>query len=243
MGELFGITGDGWIAISTFASAAAIVLGIVYGARQFLREQEARDVRRYLIEEGAWKLQGSLERLLQTIRQNHVMAHHLVRIVRDLPRGHPGVPSVEDLPRLLILEPAALTFDAIRPASRLLDCGELGALVTSAFATLYNVHTILHFEVEQSVRTYYSSDVLASQVDHQSLVKSLQDLIEGQHQKAEKFGELPGWLEDAGLRAQELRISKFTDISRVQNDETIKGLADKIGDLWKELQAAEADSK
>lgn len=154
-GELWGISADGWIAIATIFSGFAVLLsgvavlyGIIRGARQFLGEQEAADVRRYLVENGAWRLKASLDRLLQTVRINYSTSMHLLRLARDLPVGTTGAPRVEDLPRLFPMNPSEFAFDAIRPASRVLNCQDLGALATKAFARLHSVHAILTAEVE-----------------------------------------------------------------------------------------------
>jgi hypothetical protein len=236
LGELLGITADGWIAIATFVSAIIVALGIVYGAHQFVRQQEARDVRHYLIEDGAWKLQASLDRLLRTIRLNYVIAGHLLRTVRDVPKSHPFAPKGEDLPRLLPLDPTALNFEAIGPTSRLLNCQELGALVTKAFGVLYNIHVDFIVQVEQSIRTYYSAQYVPPTADQKQLVSQLTDLIDAQYKHAEEFADLPRWIEDAALRAQELRVTRFGDISRIHNDDTIKRLANSVRDMWRRLE-------
>jgi hypothetical protein len=241
LGDLFGITADGWIAIATFVSGGAILAGIWYGARQLIREQEARDVRRYLIEDGAWKLQASLDRLLQVIRLNYVTAGHLLRIVRDLPRGHPGAPRLEDLPSLLPLEATVLNFEAIRPTSRLLDCEDFGALMTHAFAVLYNIHADFLLQVEHSIRTYYSADQVPAGIEAQ-LLDSLGRLLVERYRRAEEFGDLPGWLEDAALRAQELHLARFTDITRIRNDDTIKRLAQNMTDMWQRERSSHRES-
>jgi len=228
---LWGITADGWIAIATLSSGAAVLLGIVYGARQFLREQEARDVRRYLVEEGAWKLQGSLDGLLGVIRQNYSTSLQLLRTLRDLPKGHPGAPRTEDLPRLLPVPDEGRAFEAIRPTSRLLGCEELGAVATHAYAALHSVHGIIASEVEQSIRTYYSSTTSLTKDQHAQLVQGLSDVIQKRYFEAEEWRELPGWLEDAGLRVQELRVSRFKDIGRLHKDKKVRELAKNIRDL------------
>jgi hypothetical protein len=241
LGELLGITGDGWIAIATFVSGVAVVIGIIYGARQFIREQEARDVRRYLIEDGAWKLKASLERLLETIRLNYVIAHHLLRTVRDVPRGHPLAPRAESLPRLIALEGTTPNFEAIGATSRLLDCQELGALMTHAFGVLYNIHTDFLVQVEPSIRTYYSAQEVPKGTQTQ-LVGGLSDLLNKHYRQAEELKDLPGWLEDAALRAQELRVTRFSDIDRIHNDDTIKRLAQNVRDMWRRLEASGSES-
>lgn len=234
-GELWGITAEGWVAIATLAGGIAVLIGIVISTRQFLTEQEAQDVRRYLVEQGAWKLKASVDRLIQIVTMNHGTAMHQVRLLRDLAVGQPGAPSPDDLPRLLPFSPDEFALDAIRPASRVLNCEELGPVATSAFARLYNVNTTMLAEVEQSVRTYYSGKTPLSDDERKELAERLFTLTDREAKRAWEFLKLPAWLEDAGLRIQELRIKRFSDIDRLHKDKTIRNLASNVRDFLKEF--------
>lgn len=241
--DFWGITADGWVAIATLIGAAAVVLsglaviGVAwYGTRRFLGEQEVRDVRRYLVEEGAWKLKESLDGTLQTVRLNYGQCLHLLRHLRDLSVGHPGAPSLEDLPRLFPMDPREFAFDAIRPASIVLHNVELGSVATSAFAQIFNTNAIFTNEVEYSVRKYYSGEMVLSDDERKELYDTLSSILQERYFDAEKFLELPGWLEEAGLRVQKMRVSSFGEIEKIQEDPVIVGLGGKIKKMFETLQ-------
>ena len=243
MGDFWGITADGWVAIATLIGAAAVVLsglaviGVAwYGTRRFLGEQEARDVRRYLVDEGVWKLKESLDRTLQTVRLNYGQCLHLLRLLRDLPAGHPGAPRLEDLPRLFPMDPREFAFDAIRPASLVLHNIEFGPVATSAFARIFSTNGIFANEVEQSVRTYYSGELVLSDDQRRELYERLSSLAKERYYAAEKFLEPPGWLEDAGLRIQIMRVSSFDEIEEIQKDPTIVGLGGNVREMYEALE-------
>ncbi|MCH8009123.1 MAG: hypothetical protein IIC91_09680 [Chloroflexi bacterium] len=237
-GELWGITAEGWIAIATLfgglavlASGGAVLYGIMRGAQQFLGEREAADVQRYLVEEGVWKLKASLDRTLQTVRLNYAQCLHLLRHVRDFPAGNPGAPSLEDLPRLFPMDPQDFAFDAIRPASTVLYNVELNSLATSAFVQIFGTNAIFENEVEYSIRKYYSDETLLSENQRKKLYDSLSKLTNERYFEAEKFLELPGWLEEAGLRVQKMRVSNFGEIDQVQRDPVIVALGKKVSEM------------
>lgn len=234
-GELWWFTAEGWIAIATIfsgiavlASGAAIVLAARYAADQFLGEQEARDVRKYLLDDGVWKLKASLDQIFQTVRLNYGQCLHLIRLMRDLPNNHPGAPKLEELPRLYQMDPQDFAFAAISPASRVLGTVDLGRVATSAFAQIYSTNAIFTNEVEQSVRTYYSGGLDLTDEQRGELFERLTEVAKRKYYQAEEFLDLPGWLEDAGLRVQRMRIARFDDIDRVQNDPKIVELREKV---------------
>ncbi len=106
-GQLWGITAEGWVAIATFAgglavllSGAAVIFTARYAAKRFLGEQEARDVRRYLVDDGVWKLADSLDRISQTVVLNFGQCLYLIDLIKTHPVGSADVPRVQDLHRL-----------------------------------------------------------------------------------------------------------------------------------------------
>ncbi len=247
-GELWGITAEGWVAIATIfsgfavlASGVAILYGIIRGARQFLGEQEARDVRRYLLDEGTWKLTDSLERILQTVRLNYGQCLHLLRLVRDLPAGNAGAPRPENLPRLFPMNPQDFAFASIRAVSHLLNSMDLGRVATSALAKIYSTNAIFTHEIEQIVRTYYSGELVLSDEQRADLVERFNNLATRKYNEAEKFSDLPGWLEDAGLRVQEMRITRFDEIDRVQKDPKIVELMEKVKAMRETLDMSDGE--
>ena len=159
-GELWGITAEGWIAIATIfggfavlASGVAILFGFFHGARQVVGEQEARDVRKGLIEDGIEALRESFDGMLERTMLNYALATRLLKFVQGSP-GQPlvrlrasEVPSMlSDLPRLKAL--------AIGPASQLTGAKELGNLMTSAYAILFSINCNLEFHVRHTVLNY-----------------------------------------------------------------------------------------
>lgn len=252
MGSFWGITADGWIAIATLASAVAILLsggavlyGIFHGAEQFLREQEARDLRASLVEDGTKKLARSIDTLLEAVRLNYTLANHLIRHVRDLPFGSPGAPRVEDLPRLVSLEGRSLGFEAIRSAATLLHCDDLANLATHAIGVLYNINLILITEIEQPIRSHYSGTFTVDAGSRAEFVKRSRELAQKQFDKAEEFGRFPIFVEMAGVRLLELRIARWDEIEkRFWKDSEVIGITANIESMWQELRPrwVEADA-
>ncbi len=243
-GELWGITAEGWVAIATFAgglavllSGAAVIFAARYAAKRFLGEQEARDVRRYLVDEGVWKLRDSLDRTLQTVSLNYVQCVHLIALVRDHPAGGAGAPQLEDLPSLYPIEHQDYAISAIRTASRALDSEELKDLTSYAFAIIQDTNAILTNEIGRSVRTYYSGERTLSDEQRWELVKHLDERADEAIEKMGKVADLPGWLEDAGRRVQEMRVARFDEIDRVQDDPEIASLREKIRAMSEALHA------
>jgi hypothetical protein len=242
---VFGWSTDEWDAAATFAgpilgAAAAAVIAIRFGFQQFRFLQEARDFRRYLVEDGALKLQAGLDALLNATRQNFATTAYLLATVRQIPNDDPRRPDVERLPALIPLDRIGWVAEAIRPASRLLNCMELGALVTEAFSEFHSHNYLFHTQIAQVVRSYYSRPEDWSrqfQVDQQVWATSLISEIEKRYYEAERYEQVPRWLENAAVRLQELRLHRFSDISKLYRDETIQRLAGNVRKFLGEIEA------
>lgn len=231
-----GLSTDEWRAIATFAgplgaALSAAFLAVWFGGSRFRAEVEARDVRRYLVEEGALKLKASLDSWLEATRRNYTLAEHLLRYIRDIPYDHPARPRPEELPVLFPTEALAFNFEAIAPTSRLLGGTGIGALMTHAFADLYNVNLDFQTQISQPIRSYYERKALAESVNHVQLYEQLTNLARRRYHRAELYGPLSQWLEDAGLRVQELHITRFADIRRLHKDEEIIALQHQVAEL------------
>lgn len=241
--RLWGITDQGWIAIATFVGAGAVLLsgaavlfGIWYGAKQYLNEQEARDVRRYYIDEGLWALSRSLDVLFQAILQNYTALLHLMAQLDTRPAGTSDAPKVGDLPKLAVLDWQEVPIRGLRPALVILDFGHFEDLAVHAFGEVLIYHQGF-LEIEQIVRTYYAGGEA-----HEGLAKTLLSRCDVLSGEAGKFGALPAVIEAAGVRLQKLRVSSFSQVEQIASDDMeIQALKDDLKELWDEVKPSEAE--
>ena len=231
-----GINSEGWVAIATFAGTGAFLLGVWYGARQYVREQEARDVRRYYIDEGLWALSGSLDALIRILIQNVTASGLLVALMESAPAGTPDAPRVEDLPKLAVLDWERVALRGTRPAKVILDFGYFDELLTEAFGNMLISHQRFLNEVEQGVRTYY-----AAGEDNEVLAKTLASRIVSLGGEGVKYVSLPHVLEAAGVRLQKMRVSSFSQAEKIaMQDMEIGALRAELEALWDEVRPSEA---
>jgi hypothetical protein len=121
---VFGWSTDEWNAAATFlgpilAAAVAAAIAVLLGFQQFRFLQEARDFRRYLVEDGVLKLKAGLDALLGATVQNFSTTADLLRAVKQTPNDDPRRPDVEQLPNLIRLDSMNWNLEAIGPASAL----------------------------------------------------------------------------------------------------------------------------
>jgi len=235
LGEFWGLTADGWIAIATAFTGLAFLAGIAIGSRQFIREQEARDVRAYHVENGTRKLAAALDVLLETVRLNFAGVGHLARKLRDYSRDSPGAPHADDLPRLVTLEGKSLGFDAIRPVSNLLNSDDVPKLVTHALAVLYNTHMKFLLEIEQPIRSYFVGSLQLDDASRKQLADELMALASSEFNKAEAFGKLPWYIERAGVRMLQLGIARWKEVTNVNRDLQMQAVAANVKQMWEDL--------
>ena len=254
------LTAEGWVAIATFIGAGAVLLsglavlgGVYYGAKQYLNEQEARDVRRYYIDDGLWALSGTLDQLLQVVRQNHAAILSLAGLIKAAPAGDAYAPKMEDLPRLATANFEQLSVRGMRPSSAILGLGKLAKssdaskpmmkfdhLLTQGLARLFGTH-LKFTQMELAVRSYY-----ALGQEDAGLADRLLKLSEKPYYDAEKYQHVTRVLEFAGLRLQKLRVSSFSQIEQIASDDgEIADLKNQLRELWDKVQASKAkdDSK
>lgn len=244
MSELIlGLNRDGWLVFGIFAGlvAATIVsalLAVAYGARKYRGEQELKDIRRYLVDNGVLRLKASLDAWLEVTRRNYAASHHLLRYLRDIPYHHRLRPRVGDLPALLPTEGLSLTFDAIAPTTRLLG-SEIGALMTHAFADLYAVNLDFQTRISQPIRSYYLRRNGLGDDERLHWHRELLALTEEGYRTAEQYDPLSQLLGDAGLRFQRLQVAGFADIGRVDKDEIILRLRGDVARMLHQVQSKE----
>lgn len=245
-GLVLGLNGDGWLVFGIFTGfvAATIVsalLAVAYGASRYRNEQELRDIRRSLVDNGSLRLKGSLDAWLEVTRRNYAVANHLLRYVKDVPYSSRLRPRAKDLPALLPTEGLSLTFDAVVPAGRLLG-PEIGALVGHAFADLYALNLNFQTRISQPVRSYYLGRNGLGDVERLSWHNEMQALADDGYKAAEKYAALSNLLGEASLRFQELQVASFADIGRVDRDATIVRLRGDIARMLDHLQGDEGQA-
>ncbi len=240
---VLGLDGDGWLVFGIFGGfvAAAVVsalLSVAYAARRFRGEQELRDIRRSLVDNGVLRLKASLDAWLEVTRRNYAVAHHLLRYLKDVPYSHPLRPRAGDLPTLVPTEGLSLTFDAVGSGTRLLG-SELGTLLTHAFADLYAVNLDFQTRIGQPIRSYYLRRNGLSEDDRLRWHDQLRALADEGYQSAERYGPLSPLLGNAALRFQELQVASFADIRRVDTDATILSLRGDVARILDQIQSKE----
>jgi hypothetical protein len=241
---VFGWSTDEWNAAATFvgpilAAAAAAAIAVSFGFQQFRSLQQSRDFRRYMVEDGALKLKAGLDALLSATRQNFVTTAKLLAIVKQTPNDDPRRPDVDQLPALIPLDRIGWNPEAIGPASRLLNCVGLGALATYAFSEFHLRNFLFHTQIAQVVRSYYSRPEEWSrrfQVNLEDWATKMLHEIDERYQEAERYQPLLDWLEDAAVRLQQLRLHRFSDISKFHKDETGQRLAENVRRLLGQIE-------
>lgn len=237
------MSGDGWLVFGIFVGfAGAAIFGalfaVAYGARRYRREQELKDIRRSLVDNGALRLKASLDSWLEMTRRNYAVAHHLLRYVRDIPYRHRLSPRAKDLPSLLPAEGLALSFDAVAPTTRLLG-SQIGPLIANAFADLYAANLDFQTRIYQPVRSYYLRRNGLGDGERLRWHSQLVALANDHFRRAERYVPLSQLLGEAALRFQELQVSSFTHISRVDRDATILRLRDEVVRMLCEVESGE----
>ena len=241
---VFGWSTDEWNAAATFvgpivAAAVAAAIAVFFAFQQFRFLQEARDFRRYMVQDGALKLKAGLDALLNATRQNFATTAKLLAIVRQTPNNDPRRPDVEQLPTLIPLERIDWGAEAIGPASRLLDCTELGALTTYAFSEFHSHNYLFHTQIAQVVRSYYSRPEEWShrfQVNQHDWATVMTAEVVKRYHEVERYQPLSHWLEDAAVRLQELKLHRFPDIGKLHRDQTIQRLAGNVRKLLRQIE-------
>ena len=240
---VLGLNGDGWLVFGIFAGfvfAAAIIalLSVAYAARRYRNEQELKDIRRGLVDNGVLRLKASLDAWLEVTRRNYAVAYHLIRYLKDVPYSHHLRPRAGDLPSLVPTEGLSLTFDALGPGTRLLG-PELGTLLTHAFADLYAINLNFQTRISQPIRSYYLRRNGLSEDDRMRWHEQLLDLADEGYQKAERYGPLSPLLGNAALRFQELEVASFAQIRLVDKDATILRLRSDVVHILDQLESKE----
>lgn len=240
MREFGGLTSDDWLNVATFAGPflAALVggfLAVWFAAGRIRAEQEARDIRTYLLDEGALALKQAIDSLLELTRQNFAVATHLIYAVRNTPQDHPLHPRAADISTFLRNDLLRFNFHAIGPTSRLLGFPQMGDLATHAFAALYQINVVYEFNVRQPVVRYYEGADW-SHVKIEEWCEKMESLTKENYLEAEEYRFLSNWLSDAVLRAQELHLAKSKDIGRIQEDETVRGLVNNMKELLQKIR-------
>ncbi len=241
IGLVLGLNGDGWLVFGVFAGfvAAAIassLLAVAYGARRYRSEQELKDIRRQMVDDGALRLKTSLDAWLEVTRRNYAVVHHLLRYVKEVPYRSRLRPRARDLPTLLPTESMSLSFDAAVPTTRLLG-PEIGTVMANAFADLYAANLNFQTRVSQPIRSYYLGRNGLDEDERLRWHGELVALAEEGFQAVEQYGPLSQLLGQTALRFQELQVDSFAAISQVDRDETILRLRGEVAQILDRLQS------
>lgn len=245
MGEFVRITADGWIAIATvfgglavLTSGGAVLYGIFHGAAQVIREQEARDVRKGLIEDGIEGLRASFDQMLERTRLNFGLATRLLKHVQGstgqpLARLRPSeVPSMlSDLP--------PLNARAMGPASQLIGAQRLGQLMTSAYAVLFSINCNLEFQTRHTVLNYYESGMTKQAIG--DWPERAMDEAQDQYEMGEKYRAISVLLLMAAQLAQKERIRSFSEARELTNSEEMRAIASALDGLAVSTEAEYAE--
>ena len=233
-GELWGITAEGWIALATLAGAAAVlisaaaVIGVAwYGANRFLREQEARDVRRGLIEEGIMQLRDSFDAALGQTRLNYNLVVRVLIHVEGRDDWTMSGLRPENIPSLLLDTP--ISAKAIGPASQLIGAKKLGKLMTTAYAILFSLNCNFEFDIRQTVLNLHDSEALLK--GKEIWARAALDEAEDQYQMAEQFRSVSALLLTALQIAQRKRIASFAEADDVKDSQEMLRVAAEIDQL------------
>lgn len=235
-----GINSEGWIAIATFVGAGTVLISgaaVLYSFTQYLNEQEARDVRRFYIDEGVLRLKQGLDGLLERTRINYSLAARLVVYVRrpdqqGLQRLRPG-----DIPPILPAEPLQWHAQAIGPAAKLIGAkASFGDLISTVIGYMYTFNIDLEFRIRHKVLNYYSEGQ-PTKVDLGDWpMQALNDAREG-YSLAEDWAQpVSELLLEAAQVAQQMRFSRFKDIGKVQASEEMRKISKSLLELAEETE-------
>ena len=220
------------------AIIVSALLAVAYGARKYRSEREFQDIRRYLVDNGAFRLKASLDAWLEVTRRNYAAAHHHLGYLKDFPYSHRLRPRVSDLPAFLPIDSLSLTFDAIAPTTRLLG-SEIGTLMSSAFADLYAANLNFQARIGQPIRAYYLRRNGLTDDERLRWHRELLSLTETGYRTAGHYDPLSQLLGDAGLRFQEMQTPSFAGIGQIQGDKVILGLRGDVTQTLHQLQSKE----
>lgn len=163
MREFAGLNSDEWLAIATFAgplvaAASAALLAVVFGFKQFRRQQEAAGVRRRYLDDGVVKLKQSLAGFLGAHLHNYQTAMYLLRTVRETPRGDAFAPAPSNLPHFVDLAAQPLPLDALLPTQEILGDEVVlrWSIVALSDSTL--AAREYRFQVRDALAAYYGAD-------------------------------------------------------------------------------------
>ena len=238
---------NAWIAVGTFVGplAAGVVVAILavwFGARRFSEEQEGRDARRYLLEEGGYALKSALDSWLELSRRNYALGQLLINTASKSPQGNPLALDPDAIPSFLPQPEHSFRFDAIAPASRLTGCLKLADATTKAMAEIYSSNLIWELTIRQPIVRFYRGDHNWEGMSKEWPAEFRQALHE-QWLQVERYAPLSVYLGDAVLRAQELRLGRMNDMERIQGDPTMRHIAESIEKLAMEVTSAPQPDK
>ncbi len=238
MGSLWGITGDGWIALATLLSGGAVLAGILVGVMQVSAQLEANDVRRYLFEQGVLALKAGLDELLELTRLNYALIARLLKHVESSGSDSLASLRASDIPRVLTDGRPRLNTQAIAPTGDLIGSSELGELMTRAFAQLYALNANLEFDIRHKIVNFYEAG-LPVDGNIQAWVRDMSKLTHDEYLLADQFYlPISGFLSDAVRVAQQKRLRRFREIPHVRASDEMKEIARNL-DNWSKKTKSE----
>jgi hypothetical protein len=229
------VDSNAWIAIGTFigpivAGALAALLAVWLGTKRLREEQEGRDVRTYLLDDGGVALKSAIDNWLELSRRNYVWAEHLLDAVARYPRSHALSPDPNEIPVFLPNVVPSFRFDAVIATSRLTGCLDLDEVMTKAMGALYNANLSWELMIRQPISRFYRGEGDWGTVAPDWHIQ-LGNFLRAEWAKVEQYAPLSLYLGDAVLRAQELRLSRMGEMPSVQGDPRMQGLARSISEL------------
>ena len=240
MGSFWGITADGWIAIATLLSGVAVLLGILFGAKQVSAQIEAGDVRRYVFDEGVLALKAGIDGLLEFTRLNYALMTRLLKHMESSGGDSLARLRATDIPRVLTDVRPTLNTQAIAPTGELIGSSELGGFMTRAFAHLYAVNTNFEFNVRHRVVNFYEKG-LPFDASIQAWVRDISELTYDEYLLADQFYlPISRFLLDAVRVAQKKRLRRFKKLPQVRASKEMKEIARNL-DEWSRKTKSQYD--
>ena len=239
MGELWGITGDGWVAIATLAGGLAVLVGISVGVWQASIQLEAGDVRRFVFDDGVLALKSGLDNFSELTRLNHGL---MVRLLKhtQLTRGDRlAALRVGEIPRVIPDRLPSFNSHGITPAAVLTGFARMGELMTRAFSQLYTVNVNMEIGLRHRILNFYSQG-MPNDVDVDSWIDGVLQQAGEEYILVDRFCiGVSGLLLQAVMIAQEKRLRRFRDISRVRDSADMQKVAMNLGKLLDEASNAQ----
>lgn len=226
MGELWGITADGWVAIATLIGAGAVVLsglallggvllGFRHGVKQVIRQRQSDDVRKAYIDGGIAEVWRNVSDLFQRSKLNHLLALRLLKHVED----YDGTPVrrlvPEEIPSMLADFPV-LNSKAVTPTLLLVRThprSVLYDLLNSVFEIAFAVNSDLEFGLRHRLINFYQNE----RIREGSRFPRLASILNCRNRHSPQ-SDVQEWVE--GERSAAIRRYKII--------ETIEGVADEL---------------